>query len=156
MPLQIGGPRRNLPRAAVTAGRRTMFTNLFDRFGPDEDAGPGAVATELADMLGGRRTFADGSLGVLSWGLPSLLNLTADSPDARQHVAACIAETIDRFAPRLDNVRVTPVEGVREFTFVIDATLVEESSTMRVRVLSPNIGGALGARVELVDIHREP
>ena len=130
-----------------------MRANFLDRFGPDEDAGPEAVAAELADMLGGRRTFADASLGVLSWGLPSLLDLTADSADARQRIAACIAEAIGRFAPRLENVRVTPVEGVREFAFVIDATLVDEASTLRVRVLSPNIGGALGARVDVVDVH---
>ena len=49
--------------------------------------------------------------------------------------------------------RVTPVEGVREFAFVIDATLVDDDSTLRVRVLSPNIGGALGARVDMVDVH---
>ena len=129
-----------------------MFANLFDRFGPDEDAGPDAIATELADMLGSRRTFADASLGVLSWGLPSLLDLTADSANARLHIAACIAEAIDRFAPRLQNVRVTPVEGAREFAFVIDATVADDSSTIQVRVLSPNIGGALGARVEVMDI----
>ena len=130
-----------------------MRANLLDRFGPDEDAGPDALAAELADMLGGRRTFADAGLGVLSWGLPSLLDLTADSADARQRIAGCIAEAIARFAPRLENVRVTPVEGVREFAFVIDATLVDDDSTLRVRVLSPNIGGALGARVDVVDVH---
>ena len=129
-----------------------MFANLFDRFGPDEDAGPDAIATELADMLGSRRTFADASLGVLSWGLPSLLDLTADSADARLHIAACIAEAINRFAPRLQNVRVTPVEGAREFAFMIDATVADDSSMIQVRVLSPNIGGALGARVEVMDI----
>lgn len=126
---------------------------FLDRFGPDEDTGPEAIATELADMLGGRRTFADAGLGVLSWGLPSLLGLTADSTAARQHIAGCIAEAIDRFAPCLENVRVVPVEGAREFAFVIDAALVEDSSTIQVRVLSPNIGGALGARVEVVDVH---
>lgn len=131
-----------------------MLASFFDRFGPDEDAGPEAIATELADMLGGRRTFADAGLGVLSWGLPPLLDLTADSSDARQRVAACIAEAINRFAPRLENVRVTPVEGAREFAFVIDATIVGESSTIRARVLSPNIGGALGAAVDMVDVHR--
>ena len=130
-----------------------MFANFFDRFGPDEDPGPEAIATELADMLGARRTFADAGLGVLSWGLPSLLNVTADSPAARQHIAASIAEAIERFAPSLENVRVTPVEGAREFVFVIDAALVKDSSTIQVRVLSPNIGGALGARVEVVDMH---
>ena len=140
-------------RFADGAEPTTIYTNFLDRFRPDEDAGPEAIATELADMLGGRRTFADASLGVLSWGLPSLLNLTADSSDARQHIAACIAEAIDRFAPCLENVRVTPVEGAREFAFVIDAALVEDSSTVQVQVLSPNIGGALGARVEVVDVH---
>jgi predicted component of type VI protein secretion system len=130
-----------------------MFANLFDRFGPEENVGPEAIATELADMLGGRRTFADASLGVLSWGLPSLLDLTADSAAARQHIAACIADAIDRFAPCLENVSVTPVEGVREFAFVIDAALADDTSTIQVRVLSPNIGGALGARVEVMDMH---
>ena len=131
-----------------------MFASLFDRFGPDEHSGPETIAMELADMLGGRRTFADGNLGVLSWGLPPLLNLTADSTDARHHVAACIAEAIGRFAPRLENVRVTAVEDVKQFAFVIEATLVQESSTIRLRVRSPNTGGALGASVDVVDVHR--
>ena len=131
-----------------------MFASLFDRFGPEEHAGPEAVADELADMLGGRRTYADGSLGVLSWGRPPLLNLTADSSDARQHVAGCIAEAIARFAPHLENVRVSPVEDAKDFAFVIEAALVHESSTVRLRVRSPNVGGALGADVDVVDIHR--
>ena len=105
-----------------------------------------------ADLLGGRRAFADSGLGVLSWGMPPLTNRVAQSVGDRQYVAQCIAETISRFEPRLENVRVTPVEGAKDFTFAIQATLVEQSSAISLRILSPYVGGGLGAKVEVVEI----
>ena len=133
-------------------GRDPIYANLFDRFGPDEDPGPQALTTHLADMLGGRRLFSGRNLGVLSWGLPPLLNRVAASTGDRQYIADCIADAIYRFEPRLENVKVTPVEGRSEFTFVIEATLQEESATVSLRILSPHVGGGLGAKVEVVTI----
>ena len=129
-----------------------MYANLFDRFGPEERAGTQCLVDHLADLLGGRRAFADSGLGVLSWGMPPLTNRVAQSVGDRQYVAQCIAETISRFEPRLENVRVTPVEGAKDFTFAIQATLVEQSSAISLRILSPYVGGGLGAKVEVVEI----
>ena len=132
-----------------------MYANLFDRFGPDEDVDPGRIAEELADMLSGRQAFARRDLGVLSWGLPSMLNLVARSTNDRQYIAGCIADTIQRFQPRLEGVKVTPLEGTSDFTFTIEATLVDDSSTINLRILSPYVGGGLGASVEVVSIRDE-
>ena len=132
-----------------------MYANLFDRFGRDDDGNPGNLAEDLADMLGGRQIFAGRGLGVLSWGMPSMLNLTAASPNDRQYIAECIAEAIQQFEPRLERVKVTPIVGAKQFAFTIDAALIEESSTLRLRILSPEIGGGLGAKVEVVNIREE-
>ena len=132
-----------------------MHANLFDRFGADEDVDPASIAEELADMLSGRQAFGRRDLGVLSWGLPSMLNLVARSTNDRQYVAACIADTIQRFQPRLEAVKVTPVEGISEFAFTIEATLADDSSTINLRILSPHLGGGLGATVEVVSIRDE-
>lgn len=131
-----------------------MYANLLDRFG-SEEAGPAGIAAELADMLSGRQAYARRDLGVLSWGLPSTLNLVARSPGDRQYVAECIADAIHRFQPRLEGVRVTPVETTSDFAFTIEATLADDSSTIHLRVLSPYVGGGLGARVDVVTVHNE-
>lgn len=133
----------------------TLHANFFDRFGSDEDVGPESIAVELADMLSGRQVHARRDLGVLSWGLPSMLNLVARSPSDRQYVAECIADAIHRFQPRLEGVKVTPIEGTSDFTFTIEATLVDDSSTINLRILSPYVGGGLGARVDVVQIRDE-
>ena len=156
-PLDMGGQRLHSPGGTGTLrprdrARSTMYANLFDRFCTDGDPGPEALAAELADLLGGRRMFGDSRLGVLSWGLPPMLNLVAKSIGDRQYVAACIADAIQRFQPRLENVRVSPVEGARDFSFVIEATLVEASSSIQFRILSPHVGGGLGAKVDVVTI----
>lgn len=129
-----------------------MYANLLDRFGPEEDVGPASIADELADMLSGRQAYAQRDLGVLSWGLPSMLNLVARSPGDRQYIAECIADTIHRFQPRLEGVKVTPVESASDFAFTIEATLADDSSTINLRILSPYVGGGLGANVEVVSI----
>ena len=128
-----------------------MHGNLMDRFDSDE-IGPEALAHELADMLGGRRLYGDRRLGVLCWGLPPLLNLVPHSATDRQFVAACVAEAINRFEPRLEDVRVRTIDDATDFSFVIDAKLVEEDSAVSFRILSPHIGGALGAKVDVVTI----
>lgn len=132
-----------------------MPLNLLDRFDRDEDAGAEALAEELADLLGGRRLLADYRYGVLAWGLPSLMNRVAASADDREHIAACIAQAIRHFQPRLENVRVTPTDNAGEFSCLIEASVVEDASSISLRVLSPHVGGALGATVDVVDIRQD-
>lgn len=132
-----------------------MYANLFDRFAQDGDGDSRNLADDLADMLGGRKTMSGRDLGVLSWGMPSMLNMTASSPAHRQYIAECIAETIRLFEPRLERVRVIPVEDAKEFAFTIEAALVEESAAIQLRILSPYVGGGLGANVEVVSIRED-
>ena len=132
-----------------------MPTTLFDRFESDEDAKPEALATDLADVLSGRRVFQARSLGVLSWGMPSMTNITSRSKSERRRVAEYIADTIDRFEPRLEDVRVTPMEDTADFQFRIEARLVDdESASLTLRILAPQIGGGLGAKVMVLDIRK--
>ena len=132
-----------------------MYANLFDRFGQDDGGDPRNLAEHLADMLGGRQIISGRGLGVLSWGMPAMLNMTAASPTDRQYIAECIAETIQQFEPRLERVKVTPVDDAKEFAFTIVASLVEDSSAIRLRILSPYVGGGLGAKVEVINIREE-
>ena len=87
--------------------------------------------------------------------MPPVLNMSATSPSDRHYVAECIAETIQQFEPRLERVKVTPAEGTKEFVFTIEATLVEKSAALRLRILSPYVGGGLGAKVQVVDIREQ-
>ena len=95
-------------------------------------------------------------LGVVSWGMPSMASITSRSPECRRRVAGYIAETLERFEPRLQDIEVLPVEDTVEFTFRIEARLVEtvSSSSVSLRVLSPHVGGGLGASVLVLDIHK--
>ena len=133
-----------------------MYAALFDRFASGDDIGPESLARDVADLLGGRRAYSLRELGVVSWGMPSMASVTSRSPDARRRVAGYIAETLDRFEPRLQDLEVEPIEDAVEFTFRISARLVEtdSSSSVRLRVLSPRIGGGLGASVVVLDINK--
>ena len=132
-----------------------MYANLFDRFVSDGDGNPRNLAEDLADLLGSRQMTGGRGLGVLAWGMPPMLNLTAMSPTDRRFVAESIAEAIQQFEPRLERVKVTPIDGAKEFAFTIEAYLVEESSTLRLRILSPYVGGSLGAKVDIVNIREQ-
>ena len=133
-----------------------MFSNLFDRFETDAPADPNRLAADLSEMLSGRRFFHGRGLGVLGWGLPGLQNVTAKSTRDREYVAGVIADTISRFEPRLTDIRVTPVPDAIDFSFVIDAQFVtSDSSRVTLRILSPLVGGGLGAKVVVVDVERE-
>lgn len=131
---------------------KAVLLNLLDRFEGDREAGAEALATDIADLLGSRRLYSERRMGVLAYGLPPLLNRVARSADDRQYVAGCIADALERFQPHLENVRVTPVESAADFSFVIEATVVDESSTVTFRILSPHVGGGLGAQVEVVSL----
>lgn len=146
-----------------------MHANLFDRFSHDDegdvgakarlmtgrnalsvgDVGCAALAQELADLLSSNRVFAARELGVLGWGMPPMLNMTA--ADA-QTIANCIAEAIERFEPRLEQVAVAPLDDAANLSFSIQATLVEESTTIDFRVLAPCVGRSPGPCVQVVSI----
>ena len=129
-----------------------MRATLFDRFTTDDDAVPESLAVDLADVLSGRRAFSGRHLGVLSWGMPSMSDITSRSMKDRRRVASFIVETIDRFEPRLEQVQVTPIEDAVEFQFRIEARLVESDlSSITLRILSPLVGGGLGAKVVVLE-----
>lgn len=132
-----------------------MYATLFDRFESSEEIGADRLAVDLADILSGRRAFAGRELGVLSWGLPSMANITSKSPQDRQRVADYIADALDRFEPRLEDVRVVPIEDSVDFSFRIEGRLVGPgSSSITLRILSPMVGGGLGAQVVVLDVRR--
>ncbi len=123
---------------------------LFDRFSPDGHGGVDALAQDIADLLGARRAFPGRAAGILNWGLPGMIGMTPHKENDRRHVAARIAEAIRQFEPMIDNVRVTPVPDTAEFTFEIDATFADsQDESVTLRIMSPRLGGALGAGVDL-------
>ena len=138
--------------APPAGSRDANYAGLFQRFTAVDEGEPRMLAVELADLLGGRRIFAERGLGVLSWGMPSLSNRARASETDRLYIAECIAEAIGRFEPRLERVQVTPNDDARELSFQITARLVAESSTVRLRIFSPYAGGGFGARIEVVEI----
>ena len=132
--------------------------SLFDRFETDDDDDSVALdclARDIADLLGGRRLYSDSALGVLSFGLPSLSSIHSRGDDAKARVARYIEETLVRCEPRLSSVRVVPEEGAPDFQFQISANLVtERGTTLTLRILSPMLGGGLGAQAVVLDVSR--
>ena len=124
-----------------------MLTPLFDRF--DDGAADGrSLARDLEDLLGARRARSVAEEGILGWGVPIPPGLSPHVEAHRERVAALVGEAIARFEPRLDDVRVTPVEGAGEFLFEIEgSTYADGGSSLRLRVLVPRRDGGLGARV---------
>ena len=138
--------------AALAESPDANYAGLFQRFAKVDEGDPRVLAVELADLLGGRRIFAERGLGVLAWGMPPLTNPTRASETDRMHIAECIADAIQRFEPRLEHVHVTPNDDSRELSFQITASLVAQSTTVRLRVFSPYAKGGFGAHVEVVQI----
>ena len=138
--------------APLAGSRDANYAGLFQRFAAVDEGDPRMLAVELADLLGGRRIFAERGLGVLSWGMPPLSNPARASETDRLHIAESIADAIQRFEPRLERVQVTPDDDSRELSFQITASLVAESSTVRLRIFSPFARGGLGVRIEVVEI----
>lgn len=138
--------------APLPGSRDANYAGLFQRFAKVDEGDPRLLAVELADLLGGRRIFGGRGLGVLAWGMPPLSNPARASEADRAHIAECIADAIQRFEPRLAQVRVTPVDDDRELSFQITASLAAASSTVRLRIFSPYAKGGLSARIEVVEI----
>ena len=132
-----------------------MNATLFDRFETDGNVGPERLAADLADILSGRRTLPGRGLGVLGFGMPPMSDITSRTVENRARIAGYIADTLHRFEPRLADVRVTPVESAVEFQFRIEARIVRSDlSSITLRILSPLVGGGLGAQVVVLDTQR--
>jgi len=140
-------------RTAVTreTGGIAIHTPLFDRFERGRSVGLPELARDLADILGARRAIPGNVPGVLAWGLQSIGDFSPSSEEDRERLADQIARAVERFEPRLADVSVTPVEHGGEFRFNLEADLVNRAGgTVRLRILAPRRGGALGADVRLV------
>lgn len=128
-----------------------LHTPLFDRFESPRAATLGHLARDVADILGARRIFRGALPGVLGWGLPDMSGFTPTSEKDREAIAEMIAAAIERFEPRLENVRVTPMEQSVDFTFTLEADLVQmNDESVTLRILSPRRGGALGADIRVL------
>ncbi len=138
--------------APLAGSRNASYAGLFQRFARVDEGDPRMLAVELADLLGGRRIFAERGLGVLSWGMPPLSDPARAAEADRLHIAECIADAIQQFEPRLSRVQVTPNDDAGELSFQITASLAAESSTVRLRIFSPCAKGGFGARIEIVQI----
>ena len=138
--------------APLAGSRDANYAGLLQRFATVDEGDPRMLAVELTDLLGGRRIFAERGLGVLSWGMPPLSNPARASETDRLYIAECIADAIRTFEPRLERVEVAPNDDSEELSFQITASLVAESSTVRLRIFSPYAKGGFGARIEVVQI----
>ena len=129
-----------------------MNPTLFDRFESNPPTAEDAFARDLADMLSGRSVLPDRRYGILSWGMPHMTHITSKSDHNREMVASYIASTLAEFEPRLEGVRVTPISGTFDFSFHIEARdSGPEARGVAIRVLSPVVGGGLGAEVVVID-----
>ena len=129
-----------------------MWTPIFDRFDSDRESGPAELARDLADLLGARRTHERSLPGILNWGLPGAAGMTPASAADRERMAGRIRDAIRRYEPRLEYVRVTPTEDSSGFAFYIEGHARDSGSgSVRLRVLSPRIGGGLGAEVVVLE-----
>ena len=149
-----------MPRPRAARDRRpddggcTVLTPLFDRFEGGR-AGGRSLARDLEDLLGARRAASGPAEGLLAWGVPIPPGLSPLVESHRERVAALIGEALARFEPRLDDVRITPVEGVSEFLFELEGrTCADDGSVLRLRVLVPRRDGGLGA--EVLELARVP
>ena len=139
------------PRTPVSL--MPILTPLFDRFELDRPAGMDELARDIADLLGARRAHAATLPGVLNWGLPGAPGMTPASEHDRRRIAGFIADALERHEPRLEAVRITPTEHVNEFSFEIEASLIQtRDSTITLRILSPRRGGGLGAEVAVLGV----
>ncbi len=125
-----------------------MRTLLFDRFISTREPGFDGLARDLADLIGARRPFRRTMPGLLNWGIAGLTGLNPSSQQDRLNVARQMEAAITEFEPRLQDVRVTPVDGVTDFAFQLEATFTPpDDETFSVRILAPRRGGGLGAEV---------
>ncbi|MYE22974.1 MAG: hypothetical protein F4Y01_03370 [Gammaproteobacteria bacterium] len=123
---------------------------LLDRFESARVSNGEMLSRDLADLIGARRPFRMALPGILGWGLPGMAGISPGSDTDRQQVADQIQSAIRRFEPRLDDVKVTPVDNTLEFSFVLEAQLAGHPDGVRLRILAPRRGGGLSADVAVV------
>jgi len=92
-----------------------------------------AVRRDLQDLLNTRRTAMDGypedselANSLLTFGLPELTGFDPTVPDQRRTLQGIIEQTVQRFEPRLMNVRVTSMSadgGGRGLRMSVEALL---------------------------------
>ena len=127
-------------------------STIFDRFESEQGASADSLARDLADLLGARRLLHASDAGVLGYGLPPLSEITSKNESDKEKVGRHLRQAIQRYEPRLRNVRVTPVPNAPDFSFHLEADLVSgEGAPIALRILSPLTGGGLGAEVLVVD-----
>ena len=122
---------------------------LFDRFASNRNPGMAGLARDIADIIGARRAaFPYRIYGVLDWGLSNTIGMVPHAGSDRQHIAEQIADALHQFEPRLENVRVVPVDKSADFAFLLEADVVDtDDESLTLRILSPRRGGGLGADV---------
>lgn len=123
---------------------------LFDRFTSGKtDPGMAGLARDIADIIGARRArLPYRTYGVLDWGLFNTVGMTPGSDSDRYRIAEQIADALYQFEPRLENVKVVPLEDTADFAFLLEAQVVDtEDESLTLRILSPRRGGGLGADV---------
>ena len=93
-----------------------------------------AVARDLEWLLNTRcistpapETLPEVCASVYNYGLRDITSISADSVAARRELVRSVTDTVQRFEPRLTNVRVREVgktgEGKREIRFVVEGML---------------------------------
>lgn len=98
-----------------------------------------AVRRDLEDLLNTRQTpselpegYRELKRSIVTYGLPDLVSLAAITSQQREAIADRIREIIERFEPRLKDIRVTYLPGEnsaeRSIRFKIDARLAVDPS----------------------------
>ena len=129
----------------------SIHTPLFDRFASADAASLHDLARDVAEILGGRRVISGSAPGVLAWGLDGIGGFSPGSEEDRGRLAAQIVAVVEKFEPRLEGVRVTPIDSGGEFRFNLEANLTQVAGrSIRLRILTPRRGGSLGADVVVV------
>jgi len=144
---------RELERRVVGQVRKSIVDRLTDhRHTPSglrpEPAGEkeeyiASVARDLEWLLNTLRhpdiefdAFDELRTSVYAYGMPDITSLNRDSPDAKRHLLRSVEQAIERFEPRLRDVRVDLVESEgeqfrRELRFYVQGTLMMDPAPRR-------------------------
>lgn len=125
---------------------------LFDRFETDAPDGVEPLVRDLIDAIGARRLHTGRTVGLMEWGLRNTFGLNPSLARDRQSIAKQIENQLNRFEPRLRNVRVTPLSDEAGFRFDITASVVSlGGEPVFLRIIAPRCGGGLGADLLAVE-----
>jgi type VI secretion system protein ImpF len=129
--------------AGRAAANDTYVPSILDRLIAPDSAGSGpslgfrlpdlveGVRRDLEDLLNTRQThaglpeeFVELHHSIVAYGLPDFATLDATKQKVRQRIGALVEAIVNRFEPRLRDVKATPVD-----------TINDERQTLSVRVL---------------------